>query len=323
MVGRRSSSTAPRTTGRRAARRPPIEALQTNAFGVQGARAGSAAPATPCSCTTAPISCSMERRRPYTEDDRPNPRSVYAASKMLGEWFAEDAPRAYVLRVESLFGRVCRRDRRKGQCGHDCRRGPRGFPARVFEDRTVSPTYVPDAARATRALLERGAPAGVYHCVNSGHCTWLEFGQEVARRLGVEPRFEVLRQSELKLPAERPQYCALSNDKLAAAGVTMPTWQDALARYLEDLARTPRPRWRLPACQSPGMRSGRAIRCRPHERGPGYRIAPDQKSANASSGGCSLARMPLPESRMSSNRSCGRRRRVGATNASSARRSSS
>jgi dTDP-4-dehydrorhamnose reductase len=42
--------------------------------------------------------------RPYTEADRPNPQSVYAASKLLGEWFAADAPRAYVLRVESLFG---------------------------------------------------------------------------------------------------------------------------------------------------------------------------------------------------------------------------
>src|SRR5262249_37867658 len=41
---------------------------------------------------------------PYREEDAPAPRSVYAASKLLGEWFALEAPRAYVLRVESLFG---------------------------------------------------------------------------------------------------------------------------------------------------------------------------------------------------------------------------
>ena len=40
---------------------------------------------------------------PYREDDAPNPQSVYAASKLLGEWFAQGA-RHYVLRVESLFG---------------------------------------------------------------------------------------------------------------------------------------------------------------------------------------------------------------------------
>ena len=44
------------------------------------------------------------RRRRTRKTDRPNPQSVYAASKLLGEWFARDAPRAYVLRVESLFG---------------------------------------------------------------------------------------------------------------------------------------------------------------------------------------------------------------------------
>lgn len=41
---------------------------------------------------------------PYTEDDGPEPRSVYAQSKLLGEWIAADNPRHYVLRVESLFG---------------------------------------------------------------------------------------------------------------------------------------------------------------------------------------------------------------------------
>ena len=41
---------------------------------------------------------------PYTEDARPSPRGTYAASKLLGEWFALESPLSYVLRVESLFG---------------------------------------------------------------------------------------------------------------------------------------------------------------------------------------------------------------------------
>ena len=43
---------------------------------------------------------------PRTEADPPNPKSAYATSKLLGEWFAADVPRHYVLRVESLFGQV-------------------------------------------------------------------------------------------------------------------------------------------------------------------------------------------------------------------------
>ena len=42
--------------------------------------------------------------RPYVESDPPRPLSTYGSSKLLGEWFAAEAPGAYVLRVESLFG---------------------------------------------------------------------------------------------------------------------------------------------------------------------------------------------------------------------------
>src|SRR5262249_52752374 len=84
----------------------PVEALNVNAFALGAlARAASA-------CGAALVHYSTDfvfdgaASTPYTETDRPNPRSVYAASKLLGEWFAADAPRAYVLRVESLFGRA-------------------------------------------------------------------------------------------------------------------------------------------------------------------------------------------------------------------------
>jgi dTDP-4-dehydrorhamnose reductase len=107
--------------------------------------------------------------------------------------------------------------------------------ARVLVDRVVSPTFIEDAAFATRELLEREATPGLYHCVNSGQATWLDFASQAAQLLGVEPRFDLLRFADVHLPAPRPQYCALSNAKLAAAGIQMPTWQDALGRYVKSL----------------------------------------------------------------------------------------
>src|SRR5437660_1032147 len=89
-----------------------------------------------------------------------------------------------------------------------------------------------------RARLERSVPPGVYHCVNSGRCTWVEFARELARQLGVEPRLVPVRVADLKLRAQRPQFCALSNDKLRAAGVAMPPWQDAVARYVSAVSVT-------------------------------------------------------------------------------------
>jgi dTDP-4-dehydrorhamnose reductase len=169
--------------------------------------------------------------RPYTEDEEPAPQSVYASSKLMGEWFAADCLRHYVLRVESLFGGSPRRssvDRivdaiRKGE------------PARVFVDRTVTPSYVHDVADATWKLVDAAAPCGVYHCVNTGVTTWFELAKEIGRQLGVEPDLVPVKVADVQMKARRPQYAALSNAKLARAGIQMPTWQDALRRYLQSL----------------------------------------------------------------------------------------
>jgi dTDP-4-dehydrorhamnose reductase len=214
----------------------PVDALTVNALAVRGlARAAADLDAVLVHFSTDFV-FDGTASHPYTEDDLPNPRSVYAMSKLLGEWFAADAPKAFVLRVESLFG-VARGGRPpKGSVAGILKTLTSGGEARVFEDRTVSPTYVIDAAWATRRLLETQAAYGVYHCVNSGRATWLEFASELARQLGVEPRLVPVRLRDVPLKAERPTYCALSNDKLAAAGIVMPTWQDALGRYLESVS---------------------------------------------------------------------------------------
>jgi dTDP-4-dehydrorhamnose reductase len=169
---------------------------------------------------------------PYVEDDQPNPRSVYAASKLVGEWFADDARRAYVLRVESLFGRAPGAGPAKGSVVGLLNNLRTGHEARAFTDRVVSPTYIIDAARATRQLIEGGAPYGLYHCVNSECCTWFDFACELARQLGVPPLVTPVAMTDVPLKAHRPQFCALSNRKLASVGITMPRWQDAVAQYL-------------------------------------------------------------------------------------------
>ena len=166
--------------------------------------------------------------RPYTEEDEPSPQSVYGCSKLLGDWMAADAPRHYVLRVESLFGGA----RRRSSVDKIADALVNGEPARVFVDRTVTPSYVEDVAAATRRLLDEGADCGIYHCVNTGATTWYELAQEIARILGREPNLVPVKVADVKLRARRPQYAALSNDKLRRTGIEMPGWQDALERYL-------------------------------------------------------------------------------------------
>ncbi len=205
----------------------PVAAIDVNALAVRTlGRAAAAVGATLVHYSTDFV-FDGRATEPYTEDDEPRPESVYAASKLLGEWFAREAPRVFVLRVESLFGgRVA-----KSSIDRIIDALLEGREARAFTDRTVSPSYVVDVAAATQALLEGGEP-GLYHCVNSGFATWFEVAQEIALQLGLDARIEAMSIKDLPLPAPRPQFAALSNAKLERAGVHMPSWQDAVGRYL-------------------------------------------------------------------------------------------
>jgi dTDP-4-dehydrorhamnose reductase len=170
---------------------------------------------------------------PHDEDVRPSPKGVYASSKLLGEWFALAAPRAYVLRVESLFGSPAGWTGRRGTLDYIADGLEQGRDVKVFTDRFVSPSYSKDVAAATRHLVTSGAVPGLYHCVNDGHASWHDVAAEAARVLGVSPRLVPITVDQMLLRVPRPRYCALSPRKLAAAGFAMPTWQDALRRWLE------------------------------------------------------------------------------------------
>jgi dTDP-4-dehydrorhamnose reductase len=210
----------------------PLEALAVNAFAVRSlARAAEA-----CGATLVHYSSDFvidrETSEPHDEDVRPSPRSTYAASKLVGEWFALAAPDAFVLRVESLFGSPAGWTGRKGTLDKIIEGLEHGREVRVFTDRIVSPSYTHDVAAATRYLVSDRAAPGLYHCVNSGHATWYDVAREAAALLRVEPRLVPITTDQIAMKAPRPRYCALSTRKLAAAGFAMPAWRDALQRWL-------------------------------------------------------------------------------------------
>jgi dTDP-4-dehydrorhamnose reductase len=209
----------------------PVEALNANAFGVLSvARAARQAGATFVHYGTDFV-FDGRASQPYTESDTPAPSSNYGLSKLLGEWFATEAPDHYVLRVESLFGG----ERAKSSVDRILDGIRRGERVRVFMDRTVTPSYVDDVADAAVALLDKRPPSGLYHCVNTGVTTWAGIAEEAARILGCDATLERVSFDDVVLRAKRPKYCALSNEKLRLAGVQMPTWQNALERHVARL----------------------------------------------------------------------------------------
>jgi dTDP-4-dehydrorhamnose reductase len=210
-------------------------ALAVNALGVLALARAAAAAGAMLIHYSSDFVFDGETSSPYREEDEPRPKSVYGASKLLGEWFAADASRQYVLRVESLFGGPgIHTGARRGSLGTIVDRIRAGDVVPVFTDRIVSPGYTPDIAGATRAIVARELPPGTYHCVNAGCATWCEIAEYAARVMGMPIRTRELTLETVAAKAARPRFSAMSPARLAQFGIVMPSWQDAVERYIRD-----------------------------------------------------------------------------------------
>jgi dTDP-4-dehydrorhamnose reductase len=163
---------------------------------------------------------------PYREDDPLAPLGVYGASKLAGERETLKAkPDAVILRTAWLYGEG------KNFVRTILRLAAERDELRIVNDQVGSPTWAEDLARSIRALLDVRA-AGIYHAVNSGSCSWHEFAMTILRSVGRECRVIPISTAELARPAKRPAHSVLDCSKLAALGIRMRPWQDALADYL-------------------------------------------------------------------------------------------
>ena len=168
-------------------------------------------------------------RRPYREDDPTSPASAYGRTKLLGEAQAATALQHLIVRTAWLYGHGGRHF--VGAIRGQIEAGSRHL--RVVADQHGSPTFCGDLAEAILDLAELKA-RGIFHAVNAGETTWHGFALEIARLLGADVDVEAVTTDAFPRPAPRPAYSVLDISRLTAVlGRPMPTWQDALARYLE------------------------------------------------------------------------------------------
>ena len=103
----------------------------------------------------------------------------------------------------------------------------------VVNDQIGSPTYTYDLAKLLVDMVETDK-YGRYHATNEGLCTWYEFATEIFRQAGKEITVHPVTSDQFPSKARRPHNSRMSKDKLEANGFDrLPTWQDALNRYLK------------------------------------------------------------------------------------------
>ena len=168
------------------------------------------------------------KRTPYLESDAPSPVSAYGRTKLHGE--AAAGPEAWIVRSSWLFS----------ETGHNfvrtmLRLGAERDEVAVVDDQRGCPTYVGHLAEASRALLDAGAPFGLWHLAAEGECTWAELAEAVFEEARLDCRVRRITSAEFGAPAPRPAYSVLRSEKGAP---TLPHWRDGVRECLARLAGT-------------------------------------------------------------------------------------
>jgi dTDP-4-dehydrorhamnose reductase len=102
----------------------------------------------------------------------------------------------------------------------------------VVNDQRGSPTYTNDLAHSIIQLCRKNAK-GIVHATNADDCTWFDFAREIIRPSGFSTDVRPVNSQQMARPAPRPAYSVLSPASLQNFGIEMPSWQDALQRYLK------------------------------------------------------------------------------------------
>lgn len=161
------------------------------------------------------------------------PLNVYGQTKLEGELaVAETLETYFIVRIAWVFGK-----NGKNFVKTMLSLSEKYDALRVVCDQIGTPTYTFDLARLLVDMIETDK-YGYYHATNEGgYISWYDFACEIFRQAGKKTGVQAVTTAEYGLSrAARPFNSRLDKSKLAAMGFQpLPTWQDALARYLKEI----------------------------------------------------------------------------------------
>jgi dTDP-4-dehydrorhamnose reductase len=171
---------------------------------------------------------------PYDELALPNPRSIYAISKLAGEHAAlAYAPGALVVRTAGLYGLHGSASKGGNFVTRMIARAREHGGLKVVSDQLLTPTFTADLASGILAAVDAGV-AGTLHVTNSGATSWHGFTEAIMELAGVEVPVEEAITTIAPGAADRPLNGVLRSTASANAGLPpLRPWRTALADYLE------------------------------------------------------------------------------------------
>lgn len=179
-----------------------------------------------------------QENTPFKETDATNPQSVYATTKLKGEFAAlENNPATTIIRTSWVYSNF----------GHNflktmLRLGAQRDELSVVYDQIGSPTYAYDLANATLAIIQqiengKVAPAksfGIFNYSNEGIASWYDFALSIFEMANITCKVHPIETKDYPTPAKRPPYSVLNKSKIKSAFMLdIPHWRESLRRCLE------------------------------------------------------------------------------------------
>jgi dTDP-4-dehydrorhamnose reductase len=177
-----------------------------------------------------------EGYKPYTEDDRTHPLTVYGITKLKGEKNALNyCSKTTVVRTSWLYSEfgsnfvktIIRLAMDRDQIS-------------VVHDQKGCPTYAGCLAEAVVSIIRKKNKkfGEIYNFSNEGDCTWYEFAKEIVKNARLDCEVLPVSSAEYPTRAKRPFYSVLSTDKIKRDfDVNILNWKDALKNnfsYISD-----------------------------------------------------------------------------------------
>jgi dTDP-4-dehydrorhamnose reductase len=170
--------------------------------------------------------------KPYTEDDKTNPNSIYGKTKLDGEKALQsiNPKNSIIIRtswVYSSFGAnfvktMLHLGKEKEELG-------------VIFDQVGTPTYAKDLAQAILDIIPKinNNKVQIYNYSNEGVISWYDFAKEIMKMAKLECKVNPIETKEYPTPAKRPYYSLLNKSKIKKEfNITIPYYKDSLAECL-------------------------------------------------------------------------------------------
>jgi dTDP-4-dehydrorhamnose reductase len=173
------------------------------------------------------------RPEPYGEADLPSPRSIYALTKLSGEYAARAyAPRSLVVRTGGLYGLHGSASKGGNFVQRMIARARSQGALRMVADQRLQPTFTLDLAAAMIAAVERGAD-GVVHLTAEEACSWHEFTVAILALAAIDVPVEPVATESSPGGVDRPLNGVLARPRADALGLpALRSWEEGLADYM-------------------------------------------------------------------------------------------